>query len=101
MEAEKIVGYALLAMGLAFIIFPMWLAYMIFLTEIKVPKLVTTPTGAGDLFAVVMGAVVYFSNICLIFFIFIIMIWAGSIITSRGVTLIKALGQQRCLCSYP
>jgi hypothetical protein len=30
-----------------------------------------------------------FSNVCLIFFIFIVMVWAGSIISSRGLTLIK------------
>jgi hypothetical protein len=30
-----------------------------------------------------------FSNVCLIFFIFIIMVWAGSILSSRGVTMIK------------
>ena len=50
------------------------------------PQLIPMPTGETDGFST---AFTTFSNVCLIFFIFIITVWAGSIITSRGVTLIK------------
>lgn len=74
MKTEKIVGYVLLAIGLIFIFLVTWLALSIFLGQTKVPQLVQTDST---------------SNILLIFFIFIVIAWAGSIISSRGVTLIK------------
>jgi hypothetical protein len=82
---EKIVGYTLLAVGLILIIFPALLALSIFLNGSRVPLLIPTPA-SEDGFA---EAVADFSNVCLIFFIFIITVWAGSIASSRGVTMVK------------
>jgi uncharacterized membrane protein len=84
-KAEKIVGYVLLSVGLVLIIFPACLAMWEFLSQTRVPELVPTPA-TGNEFAVAFSS---FSNVCLIFFIFAIMVWAGSIITSRGMALIK------------
>jgi uncharacterized membrane protein len=85
-KPEKIVGGILLVIGLIFIILPVWMAYSIFAGGTKVPQLIPMPTGETDGFSTVFTT---FSNVCLIFFTFIIIVWAGSIITSRGVTLIK------------
>ena len=84
MKTEKIVGYALLVVGLVFVVFPMWLAYSILLGSRGLPQLVsisgTDPT-----------TILYSSLISglLVFFMFIIVVWVGSIISSRGVTLIR------------
>ncbi|MEM4704588.1 MAG: hypothetical protein QXJ02_05930 [Candidatus Bathyarchaeia archaeon] len=85
-RAEKATGYFLLAVGLVFIILPACLALWVFLSGTQIPQLIPQPTGADSDFH---RALVAFSNACLIFFLFIIMVWAGSIMTTRGITLIK------------
>lgn len=87
-KPERIVGYILLVIGLIFIILPVWLAYSIFSGGIEVPQLVPVLTGEENGFA---KAFATFSNVCLIFFIFIIFVWAGSIISSRSIALIKEI----------
>lgn len=87
-KPEKIVGYVLLVIGLILIILPVWLAYSIFSSGTEVPQLVPVPTGGENGFA---KAFAVFSNVCLIFFIFIIFVWAGSIISSRSIALIKEI----------
>jgi cytochrome b561 len=83
---EKNVGYTLLAIGLILIILPALLALSIFFTGATVPQMVPKPTSEqGEL----ARAAADFSNVCLIFFIFIILIWAGSTVSSRGVTMVK------------
>jgi hypothetical protein len=84
-KAEKITGYTLLVIGLILIIIPALLALWIFLSGAQIPQLVV-PTGETNEST---KSMVIFSNVCLIFFIFIIIVWAGSIISSRGLTLIK------------
>jgi uncharacterized membrane protein len=85
-KPEKIVGYALLVIGLFFIILSAWLAYSIFSSGTKIPQFVQMPPGGnggfGEAFAI-------FSNVCLVFFILVIIMWAGSIISNRGIALIK------------
>jgi len=83
---EKYTGYALLIIGLILIIVPALTAFIIFLTGAQIPQFVPIPAEETEGF---VRAIVAFSNVCLIFFIFIIIVWAGSIISSRGVTLIK------------
>ena len=83
-KVEKITGYILLVIGLILIIIPALLAFWIFLSGAQIPQLV--PTGETN---ESIKSMVIFSNVCLVFFIFIIMVWAGSIISSRGLTLIK------------
>lgn len=83
---EKITGYTLLGVGLALIIVPALVAFAIFLTSTQIPQLVPISQSESDGF---VKAIVAFSNVCLIFFVFVAIIWAGSIVTSRGVTLIK------------
>jgi ABC-type siderophore export system fused ATPase/permease subunit len=56
-----------------------------FLSQTPVPNLVPISATQEEF----TRAFATFSNVCLIFFIFAIMIWAGSIITSRGVAMIK------------
>jgi len=85
-KAEKITGYTLLVIGLILIIVPALLAFWMFLSGAQIPQLVPVPTGETS---ESIKSMVVFSNVCLIFFIFIIMVWAGSIISSRGLTLIK------------
>jgi len=83
---EKIVGYALLIIGLILIILPACLAILIFLNGSQIPQLIPIPATSEEEFS---KAAATFSNACLVFFLFIIMAWAGSIISSRGVTMIK------------
>ena len=85
-KAEKIVGYTLLAIGLILIIIPVLLSLLIILSGMQIPQLVLTPTGE---ISESIKSMIIFSNVCLIFFIYIIIVWAGSILTSRGVTMIK------------
>ena len=80
MKSEKIVGYVLLAVGLVFVVFPMWLAYSMLLGGNGLPELV--PTSSTDSTSALV-------NVLSVFSILIIVIWAGSIISSRGVTLIR------------
>jgi hypothetical protein len=82
---EKIVGYALLSVGLILIIVPALTAFAMFLVGMQIPQFVPVPTEEEGY----SKSIAIFSNVCLAFFIFIIIVWAGSIITSRGVTLIK------------
>lgn len=84
-KPEKIIGYVLLVIGLIFIILSVWLAYSIFSSGTQIPQLVPTPTGEDEF----SKAFATFSNVCLIFFILLIIMGAGSIISSRGLTLIK------------
>jgi len=85
-KAEKITGYILLVIGLILIIIPALLALWMFLSGAQIPQLVPVPTGETN---ESIKSMVIFSNVCLLFFIFIIIVWAGSIISSRGLTLIK------------
>lgn len=85
-KIEKISGYTLLAVGLILLIIPAITAFAIFLSGAQIPQFVPIPTGDTEGFT---KAFAIFSNVCLLFFLFIIIVWAGSIITSRGVTLIK------------
>lgn len=87
-KPEKIVGYVVLVIGLIFIVLAAILACLLFLTGTQIPQFVPVPTEGEDEFA---KASATFSNVCLIFFIFIVIIWAGSIISSRGITLIKEI----------
>jgi len=87
-KPEKIVGYVLLVIGLIFIILAAILAYLVFSSGTQTPEFVQVPTEGEDGFAKAFAA---FSNVCLIFFIFIVIVWAGSIISSRGITLIKEI----------
>jgi len=85
-KAEKITGYILLVIGLILIIIPALLALWMFLSGAQIPQLVPVATGETN---EIIKTKVIFSNVCLLFFIFIIIVWAGSIISSRGLTLIK------------
>lgn len=84
-KAEKITGYVLLVFGLILVITPAILAILTFTGQSKIPQFVQVPTEASDFVA----AVAVFSNACVFFFLLIIIVWAGSIITSRGVAIIK------------
>ncbi|MEM3694947.1 MAG: hypothetical protein QXJ11_03195 [Candidatus Bathyarchaeia archaeon] len=84
-KAEKIVGYVLLALGLVLIVIPAILAIITLISQSKIPQFIQTPVGAGDF----VEAMAVFGNALVFFFIFIIIVWAGSIITSRGVSMIK------------
>jgi hypothetical protein len=84
-KAEKVVGYVLLAFGLVLIVIPAILAIITFVSQSQIPQFVQIPAGASDY----VKAMAIFSNVCVFFFIFIVIVWAGSIITSRGVAIIK------------
>lgn len=85
-KIEKISGYAFLIIGLIFIILPAVLALVMFLTGWQIPQFIPIQPGETDSY---VKAATTFSNACLVFFIFVILVWAGSILSSRGVTLIK------------
>jgi protein-S-isoprenylcysteine O-methyltransferase Ste14 len=85
-KAEKISGYTLLAVGFILIIIAVVLAVLMLFGVMQVPQLVQAPSGETSDY---VKSLAIFSNVCLIFFIYIIMVWAGSILSSRGVTMIK------------
>ena len=63
-------------------------AYLLFSSGGQILEFVPVPTEGEDEFAKALGNL---SNVCLVFFIFTVIIWAGSIISSRGITLIKEI----------
>ncbi len=75
-----------LVIGLIFIILAAILACLLFSSGTQITEFVQIPT-EGE-FAKAVATV---SNVYLVFFIFIVIIWAGSIISSRGITLIKEI----------
>jgi hypothetical protein len=83
-KSEKIVGYVLLAVGLVLVVFPMWLAYSFLLGGRGLPQLI--PASGTDETSAFFSEIL---NVLFTFFILIIVTWAGSIISSRGVTLIR------------
>jgi hypothetical protein len=83
---EKTTGYTLLIIGLFFILFPACLALVMFLKGTPIPQLVPILTISEDASA---RALAIFANVCMVFFILLIVVWVGSILTSRGVTMIK------------
>ncbi len=85
-KREKSVGYALLITGLIVIVVGVILAIMVLLSFIHVPQFVPLQTNGQDALA---NALIDFSNVCLIFFLLVIVIWGGSVISSRGVNMIK------------
>ncbi|HVP27318.1 MAG TPA: hypothetical protein VMT26_06615 [Candidatus Bathyarchaeia archaeon] len=84
-KMEKITGYTLLVFGLVLILIPVILALLVFLSAIAAPQLIPEFTGEDEFAQSFSG----FSNACLVFFLLLTMVWAGSIVTSRGVTMIK------------
>ena len=85
-KIEKTTGYTLLIIGLILIIVPALAAFAMFLSGTQIPQFVPIPEAETESFT---KAIAIFSNVCLVFFILIITVWAGSIVTGRGVTLIK------------
>jgi uncharacterized membrane protein YdbT with pleckstrin-like domain len=85
-KTEKTTGYTLLAVGLMLVIVPALAAFAMFATGAQIPQLVPIPSTESEGY---VRAVAVFSNVCLTFVIIIVVVWAGSIISSRGVTLIK------------
>jgi len=85
-KAEKISGYAVLVVGLILVILPALLAFWVFLSGAQIPQLVPFPAGETSDY---VKSMVIFANACVVLFIFVVMVWAGSILSSRGLTLIK------------
>jgi Ca2+/Na+ antiporter len=85
-KPEKIVGYVVLVVEFIFIILAVILACLLVSSGTQIPEFVQIPT-EGE-FAKAVATV---SNVYLVFFILIIIIWAGSRISSRGITLIKEI----------
>jgi hypothetical protein len=85
-KPEKIVGYVVLVVEFIFIILAAILACLLVSSGTQIPEFVQIPT-EGE-FAKAVATV---SNVYLVFFILIIIIWAGSIISSRRITLIKEI----------
>jgi len=70
-KPEKIVGYVVLVIELFFIILTAILACLLFSSGTQIPEFVQIPT-EGE-FAKAVATV---SNVCRVFFIFIVIIWA-------------------------
>ncbi len=85
-KIEKATGYVLLAIGLILMIISVCLVLSILLSGAQIPQIVPIPTGETSEY---VKSMVIFSNVCLISLIFVMVIWAGSISSSRGVTMIK------------
>jgi CHASE3 domain sensor protein len=85
-KTEKTAGYILLAVGLVLMILAAVIALATFVIGYQIPQFVPVPAGETEDFG---KAFALFSNVCLVFFIFVIMVWAGSIVSSRGITMIK------------
>ena len=85
-KRDKNIGYLLLAVGIVLIIIPVILALSLLLGAMSVPQLVKAPSSVTDDLAI---ASVAFSNACLIFFVLLVMMWGGSIVSSRGISLIR------------
>lgn len=85
-STERIAGYVFLALGLFFIILPSSLAISILIRGAQIPTFIPIlSSGQND----TTNAFIVFSNACLVLFLLAIPVWAGSIISSRGVAMVK------------
>lgn len=79
--AEK-VGFVVLFIGLIFVVLAALLAFLTFTGMKALPQLI--PQGDSDLNVALANTLAFFAILAII-------TWVGSIITSRGVTLIKEI----------
>jgi len=87
-KPEKNVGYILIVIGLILIVLPVGFACAMLLGGMEIPQLVPALAGEAEEFS---EAFATFNNVCLIGLLLIVIMWGGSIITSRGVSLIKEM----------
>jgi hypothetical protein len=85
-KTEKTTGYVMLTAGLILVIVPALTALWMFFSGAQIPQFIPIPLEETS---ENLDSVIVFSNVVALFLIFIIIIWAGSIFSSRGVTLIK------------
>jgi hypothetical protein len=83
---EILAGYVLLGIGLLFIVLPSSLAISLFVSGKQIPEFIPSPAGNQSDTA---SSITAFSNACLVLFLLAIPVWAGSIITSRSITMVK------------
>jgi hypothetical protein len=87
-STEITAGYVLLGLGLLFIILPSTLAISMFVTGAQIPEFIPSSTSEQNGTTI---ALTTFSNACLVLFLLAIPVWAGSIVTSRGVAMVKGV----------
>jgi hypothetical protein len=104
MESHKIVGYALLVIGLIFVIIPpIFGISILFRGASAIPKILetpvlsdNTPTSNSTIISTsslneIIGAIFPAVNLVLLFVLSLILIYAGGVIMGKGVSLIKEI----------
>jgi len=91
-KPEKSVGYILLIIGLIVILIPILISILILLGNMEMPQYIPKPSVSGtDEIAKVMADAFPLLNIIPTFLLFVVMIYAGSVLTGKGVGLIKEI----------
>jgi hypothetical protein len=94
-KPDRVVGYVLLIIGVILILIPVLMALFLLLGTIQLPIFVPTPTVSGtdpslELARVMADAFPLF-NIIPTFLLFVVMVYAGSVLMGKGVGLIKEI----------
>lgn len=87
MGTERIIGYILLGVGLGIVIYSVVMAYSYLTGAMPVPQFFEAPDTNGG--TIPSSLFTDISNVLMLFVMLFIILLAGSIISSRGVSLIK------------
>jgi hypothetical protein len=94
-KPEKLVGYALLAIGLVVIFISIIIAILMLLGNMAlieyIPKPVITGSGSEAEVARAIADLVPLFNIIPSFLLLVVLIYAGSVLTGKGIGLIKEI----------
>jgi hypothetical protein len=97
-KPERLVGYALLAIGLVIILISIIIAILMLLGNMGlieyIPKPVITGSGSETEVAQVIADLVPLFNIIPTFLLLVVLIYAGSVLMGKGVGLIKEINWQ-------
>lgn len=94
-KPDRLVGYALLVIGLVIIFIPILISILILLGNMQIPMFVQKPTvnpsDPNAEIARVMAEAFPLLNIIPAFLLFVVLVYAGSVLMGKGVGLIKEI----------
>ena len=97
-KPDRLVGYVLLVIGVALILIPIIMSILILFSTIPIPIYVPTPTVSGTDSAAeaarVLANTFPLLNLIPTFLLFVVLVYAGSVLMGKGVGLIKDITLQ-------
>lgn len=94
-KPEKLVGYALLIIGIVIIFIPVLISILILLGNMEIPQFVqkpsVNPSDPNAEIARMMAEAFPLLNVIPTFLLFVVLVYAGSVLMGKGVGLIKEI----------